>query len=67
MEELWPAGTDVAKQVLSRFLRTKARKTQIGDSSPLADGAEDSGKESRIMKYASDRDRVDFDSSSRIR
>jgi len=83
MEELWPAGTEAAMEVciftptrerplnhtqtLRRFLYTKARKSQIGNSSTLADEAEGSIKESRIAKYANDRNRTDFDSSSRIR
>lgn len=83
MEELWPAGTDAAikvlsvltlsgapltiSQVLQKFLHTKARKCQVGDSSPFSEGSEKSSKDSRVVRYAQDRDRTDFDSSSRLR
>ncbi|KAF8591412.1 DNA photolyase [Ramaria rubella] len=66
MEELWPAGTDVALKVLQGFLHAKARKSQIGDKSPFFDGVEDSTQASRIVRYAEDRDRSDFDSTSRL-
>ncbi|KZS97675.1 hypothetical protein SISNIDRAFT_472611 [Sistotremastrum niveocremeum HHB9708] len=66
MEKLWPAGTEAAIEVLDRFLHTKSRLSQVGDSSPLAPGAEKSDTKSRILVYADDRNRSDMDTSSRM-
>lgn len=40
---------------------------QLGETVPLAEGAEVSEKDSRIKEYASDRNRADKDTSSRLR
>lgn len=53
-------------QILSRFLNTKARSSQLGTANPLADGAEISDKRSRIFMYAEKRDRGDQDTTSRL-
>lgn len=57
----------MAEQMLHRFLSTKARHSQLGAADPLAQGEEESQTHSRIMKYAEDRDRVDSDTTSRLR
>ncbi|TFK43424.1 DNA photolyase, FAD-binding/Cryptochrome [Crucibulum laeve] len=62
----WPAGEIVANEILVRFLRTKARPSQLGIADPLAPGAVDSRTESRISCYHKARDRVDLDSTSRM-
>ncbi|KAG1731169.1 DNA photolyase, FAD-binding/Cryptochrome [Suillus occidentalis] len=66
MVSMWPAGTSSAKEMLSRFLYTKARATQLGAVDPLADGAENSDKRSRILLYDEARDRGDKDTTSRL-
>ncbi|KAG9015432.1 hypothetical protein FRB94_000036 [Tulasnella sp. JGI-2019a] len=66
MEKLYPAGSDAADWILERFLTTKSRKSQVGDKSPLEPGAEVSTKKSRVVEYASQRDRADVDGTSRI-
>ncbi|KAG2367271.1 DNA photolyase, FAD-binding/Cryptochrome [Suillus spraguei] len=66
MAKIWPAGTSSAKEMLSRFLYTKARATQLGVADPLADGAENSDKRSRILLYDEARDRGDKDTTSRL-
>ncbi|KAK7470518.1 DNA photolyase phr1 [Stygiomarasmius scandens] len=66
METVWPAGEDTALEILDRFLHTKARSSQMGIVSPLADGAETSDKASRIAKYNTDRDDADRDTTSRL-
>ncbi|KAF8339023.1 FAD binding domain of DNA photolyase-domain-containing protein [Cantharellus anzutake] len=66
MKELWPAGIHAARAIFDRFLRTEARESQVGDSSPLADGANESSKGTRIQMYGGDRARCDIDSSSRM-
>jgi hypothetical protein len=52
--------------MLSRFLNTKARSSQLGIADPLADGAEISDKRSRILMYAGNRDKGDQDTTSRL-
>lgn len=52
--------------MLSRFLNTKARASQLGTADPLADGAETSDKRNRISMYAEKRDRGDEDTTSRL-
>ncbi|KAJ7764998.1 FAD binding domain of DNA photolyase-domain-containing protein [Mycena maculata] len=66
MEEVWPAGETVAHDILQRFLRTKSRSSQLGAVDPLAEGAENSEKRSRISVYDAERDRADRDTTSRI-
>ncbi|KAJ3774477.1 DNA photolyase, FAD-binding/Cryptochrome [Lentinula raphanica] len=66
MVKVWPAGEEVARQVLSRFLHTKSRASQMGAVDPLAEGEESSDKTSRIMKYGEDRDSADRDTTSRL-
>ncbi|KAL5530213.1 PHR1_2 [Sanghuangporus sanghuang] len=66
MAKYWPAGTDAAMQMLDRFLHTKARSSQIGEVSPLSDGAEASDKNSRIKEYSSARNLADMDTTSRL-
>ena len=56
------------KQMFDRFLKTKARSSQVGDASPLSSGAVQAGKgESRMDKYKDDRNQCGLDSSSRMR
>ncbi|KIK68010.1 hypothetical protein GYMLUDRAFT_155610 [Collybiopsis luxurians FD-317 M1] len=66
MNTIWPAGEDVARKVLDRFLHTKSRSSQMGAVDPLASGAEESEKASRIKKYGQDRDSADRDTTSRL-
>ncbi|EJD01230.1 uncharacterized protein FOMMEDRAFT_169392 [Fomitiporia mediterranea MF3/22] len=66
MAEYWPGGTKVALQMLDRFLHTKARSSQIGETSPLSDGAEESNKSSRIQEYSTGRNLTDMDTTSRL-
>ncbi|KAG1833381.1 DNA photolyase, FAD-binding/Cryptochrome [Suillus variegatus] len=66
MANIWPAGTSSAKEMLSRFLYTKARATQLGAVDPLADGAENSDKRSRVLLYDEARDKGDKDTTSRL-
>lgn len=54
-------------QILDRFLHTKSRTSQMGAAEPLSDGAENTDKASRIMKYGQDRDNADRDTTSRLR
>jgi len=53
--------------VLERFLTTKKRTTQLGGADPLAHGAEKCTKNNRGAKYEKERDRLDSDTTSRIR
>lgn len=57
-------------QILERFVTTKERSSQIGDSSPLAPDAEpassSSSSLSRLDGYADGRNRADRDTSSRL-
>ncbi|KAJ3802012.1 DNA photolyase, FAD-binding/Cryptochrome [Lentinula aff. detonsa] len=66
MAKVWPAGEEVASQILERFLRTKSRVSQMGAVNPLVEGAETSDKSSRIMKYGQDRDSANRDTTSRL-
>ncbi|KAL0949422.1 hypothetical protein HGRIS_009483 [Hohenbuehelia grisea] len=66
MQLVWPAGESVALEMLQRFLRTKARPSQLGPVDPLAPGAEESDKKSRVAVYQDGRNRADIDSSSRL-
>ncbi|KAG2141806.1 DNA photolyase, FAD-binding/Cryptochrome [Suillus bovinus] len=66
MARIWPAGTSSAKEMLFRFLYTKARATQLGAVDPLAHEAENSDKRSRILLYDEARDRGDKDTTSRL-
>lgn len=57
-------------KVLSRFMNTMARTSQLGAVDPLADGEKAPTKDpkgTRIGKYNSARDRVDADTTSRMR
>ena len=67
MAEYWPAGEEAALLVLDRFLSTKSRPEQAGGVNPLSQGAEESDKHSRIQVYGDERDRVNADTTSRIR
>ena len=70
MRVCWPAGEEAAEEMLSRFLRTKARASQMGAVDPLAVGAIEPKKptaDSRVGKYKDARDRVDSDTTSRLR
>lgn len=71
MRTCWAAGEDVAKEMLQRFLHTKSRSSQLGDVNPLTDGAKPAeknpAKDSRIGKYKDARDKVDADTTSRLR
>ncbi|KAJ3931098.1 MAG: DNA photolyase, FAD-binding/Cryptochrome [Lentinula lateritia] len=66
MATVWPAGEEVALQILNHFLHTKSRTSQMGAANPVAEGAESSDKASRIMKYGQDRDNADRDTTSRL-
>ena len=63
----FPSGSLIALQVLDRFLSTKKRSSQLGATNPLSAGSEKCSKSSRIAKYASDRDQLDTDTTSRLR
>jgi deoxyribodipyrimidine photo-lyase len=75
MEQLWPAGTAAAREILHRFVSHKCRIGQL-DVSPLNKGGVNvlgkgamvgKGKgDTRIGRYNQDRDTADRDSSSRI-
>ena len=61
---------DCPLQVLRRFLRTAARSSHLGAVDPLDDGVKevkDPARQSRLGKYKDQRDRLDSDSTSRIR
>lgn len=47
-------------------MHTKARKSQLKLVSPLSEGAEEDTKHSRINAYATGRNLVDGDNSSRL-
>ncbi|KZT26858.1 hypothetical protein NEOLEDRAFT_1177049 [Neolentinus lepideus HHB14362 ss-1] len=66
MRDVWPTGTEAAKQILARFLHTKARSTQMGPSNPLSEGAESSEKKARALVYKDSRDKADKDTTSRL-
>ncbi|KXN86422.1 Deoxyribodipyrimidine photo-lyase [Leucoagaricus sp. SymC.cos] len=66
MEEYWPAGESAAKQILERFLKTKARTSQMGAVNPLSPGAQNGDKNSRVNKYHQTRDQMDKDTTSRL-
>ncbi|KAF9226578.1 hypothetical protein BS17DRAFT_794071 [Gyrodon lividus] len=66
MVRVWPAGSAAAQEILSRFLNTKSRASQLGTANPLADGPEQSNKRSRILVYGEQRDRGDRDTTSRL-
>ena len=70
MNTCWPAGEDAANEMLRRFLYSKARSSQLGAADPLSDGATEPKnqlKDSRVGKYKDARDRVDADTTSRLR
>ena len=58
-------------QMLRRFLYTAARASQMGAVDPLADGAANPSKNpdkgSRVGKYGDARDKVNADTTSRLR
>ena len=57
--------------MLERFLYTMSRSSQMGAVSPLSEGAKEPtknpGKGTRIGKYKDERDRLDADTTSRLR
>ena len=63
---VWPEGTEAAKELLDRFLHTKARKKQFELVSPLSPGAERDDKKSRVAEYQTGRNLVAGDNSSRL-
>lgn len=70
MNTCWPAGEDAANEMLRRFMHTKARSSQSGAADPLSDGAtepKNQPKDSRVGNYKDARDRVDADTTSRLR
>ena len=71
MRTCWKEGEDVAHEMLLRFLYTKSRTSQFAEVDPLAEGAKEPqknpNKESRIGRYNDDRDRVNADTTSRLR
>ncbi|KAF9268092.1 hypothetical protein L218DRAFT_984313 [Marasmius fiardii PR-910] len=66
MENIWPAGEDVAAQMLERFLHTKSKSSKMGGVSPVEGEAENSDKSSRLIKYGKDRDDATRDTTSRL-
>lgn len=67
MEKLWPVG-EAVNSVLKRFLETKIRE-QVFFEPPLYEGAEDAKdpkKDSKIGKYTTGRNRVDWDGTSHL-
>ncbi|KAF7332011.1 Deoxyribodipyrimidine photo-lyase [Mycena kentingensis (nom. inval.)] len=66
MAEVWPSGETAAREILQRFMQSKARTSQLSAVDPLADGAEASEKQNRLAKYDKERDRADLDTTSRI-
>ncbi|KAG7096829.1 hypothetical protein E1B28_004238 [Marasmius oreades] len=66
MEKVWPAGEDVAKQMLEQFLHSKSKSSKLGAVSPLEGEAEASDKASRLIKYGKDRDDATRDNTSRL-
>jgi deoxyribodipyrimidine photo-lyase len=67
MEKLWPVGEAVGS-VLKRFLETKIREQTFFEP-PLYEGAEDAKdfkKDSKIGKYTTGRNRVDWDGTSHL-
>lgn len=70
MRLCWPAGEEAANEMLRRFLHTKARTSQFGAVDPLSPDAHElkhGPKDSRVGKYKDARDRVDSDTTSRLR
>lgn len=70
MRLCWPAGEAAAHENLRRFLQTKARSSQFGAADPLSPGASEPKaglKDSRVGRYKDARDRVDADTTSRLR
>jgi deoxyribodipyrimidine photo-lyase len=65
MANLWPAGTDVAKDFLHRFLHSDAVSIKVSQGSGRNDGMTSSNK-SRIGKYSDGRDRADIESTSKL-
>ncbi|CAK5275506.1 unnamed protein product [Mycena citricolor] len=65
MEKVWPAGEDVASK--ARAIGDPIGSSQLGAVDPLAKGAEESDKRSRLAVYGDERDRADRDTTSRIR
>ncbi|KAJ7591027.1 DNA photolyase, FAD-binding/Cryptochrome [Mycena floridula] len=66
MTRVWPGGEAAAAEILRRFLTTSSRSSQLGVVDPLADGAEQSTKKSRIASYDDRRDQADLDTTSRL-
>ncbi|KAK0242569.1 DNA photolyase, FAD-binding/Cryptochrome [Armillaria nabsnona] len=66
MAFIWPAGEEKALLMLERFLKTKARSSQMGSADPLASGEEESKPFGRIAKYDTRRDAADSDTTSRL-
>ncbi|GAA5903276.1 uncharacterized protein JCM6883_002747 [Sporobolomyces salmoneus] len=67
MEKLWPVG-EAVDSVLKRFLETKIREQTFFEP-PLYEGAEDAKdpkKDSKIGKYTTGRNRVDWDGTSHL-
>lgn len=48
-------------------MKTKIRSSQLGAVNPLNFGAQNGEKHSRIYQYAESRDRIDKDTTSRLR
>ncbi|CAL1700848.1 unnamed protein product [Somion occarium] len=70
MRTCWKEGEDVAHAMLSRFLHTRSRASQMGAVDPLTEGVKEPQKEqsknSRVVKYKDERDRVNADTTSRL-
>ncbi|GAA5850579.1 hypothetical protein JCM3766R1_001196 [Sporobolomyces carnicolor] len=67
MAKMWPVG-DAVGSVLKRFLETKIREQTFFEP-PLYEGAEDAKdpkKDSKIGKYTTGRNRVDWDGTSHL-
>ena len=65
VHKLFPAGTEAAEEMLRRFMETKSRKGQYKES-PLADGAEEDVKKSRVALYSDSRNYPNIDGGSRL-
>ncbi|GAA6059922.1 hypothetical protein JCM10212_003062 [Sporobolomyces blumeae] len=67
MDHIWPVG-DAVDSVLQRFLRSKLRDNVFFEPPlhPGADDADDPKKDSKIGKYTTGRNRVDWDGTSHL-
>ncbi|KAF9057672.1 FAD binding domain of DNA photolyase-domain-containing protein [Panaeolus papilionaceus] len=62
MKDVWPEG----ETMLEHFLTTKAHVSRLGAVHAVDHNAEKTDKHSRILKYHTERDRTDRDTTSRL-